>query len=211
MQALQKEKERQLQRHEQVTFFTKALRTAWATSFSVFKCKKAYSVSVRAAAKDRGRESCMKNNCCQRLFHKRGKKSQQCLVVKAGDRSTRGLLWAATYSPTCQVACRIFSPRPSQTCRQQRAHCVSCAAGQAKKRKKGLASSNGPRRRRNSGRFRKVGTVVHVTTLRAALVRRRPRQRARARARFGALWPEVLVLVFKPPGAARVDQNGAHG
>lgn len=82
MQALKKEKKRQLQRHEQVTFFTKALRTAWATSFSVFKCKKAYSVSVSAAAKDRGRGRCMKNNCCQRLFHKEERSRSSALLSK---------------------------------------------------------------------------------------------------------------------------------
>ena len=38
------------------TFLTKALRTACATSFSVFKFVKAYSVSVKAAAHmERGR------------------------------------------------------------------------------------------------------------------------------------------------------------
>lgn len=203
MQALKKEKKRQLQRHEQVTFFTKALRTAWATSFSVFKCKKAYSVSVSAAAKDRGRGRCMKNNCCQRLFHKEERSRSSALLSKleivrpeGGCRQRRTLQHVRWHVAYFHHGLRRHLANSARTvCRAQRGR-----RGRGKKAwQQQRASSSG-----NSGAVSKVwARTVEYSTGGPG--------RGGARAQFGAPVAGVLVLVFKPPGAARVDQNGAHG
>ena len=80
-----------------------------------------------------------------------------------------------------------------------RALCVvRSGAGEAEEKRPG--SSNGPPPLwKQWGRFESVGAVEYSSG------------RGGARARFGAPVAGVLVLVFKPPGAARVDQNGAHG
>ena len=66
------------------TFLTKALRTAWATSFSVFKWVNAYSVSESAAATaDAGKQKAQIGRCriqgqAAQGKHRRAPRGQRC-------------------------------------------------------------------------------------------------------------------------------------